>query len=548
MSRIPALTASLTNRVVGAFTGRLAATPEPVVSQDPPERLPGGLFEQGILDSYNQMLARPAERRQEMRFYDHLERELEDVPKALDAYAVMACTGSVTGSNAAFQVRMPDNSPDDLKAWMRMYEDVVAAEQIPIVRGMCQYGSYPAELVIGEREISGRRRLAVVDINHQPPGTMYRNLSGGHEKYWNQCWMPQQVARQHPRWATPHFAMWQKVVNAELPQLYGLSILAPVGRVGLQLLSSTDGMVVARMQRAAMRYAITVDISDVSTSQEKMQDRLNFARKLFSRKRQAMANSAFDSYQRAPVPDEDFFIPGGKSLAWKVDKIEGDMNLGNIQDIEFLLKRYFAALGVPPAYLGQGQDSGGRSSLSQVDIHFARTSRAVQVHAAGGFLHGAIVHMILGGWDPDQYPPRIEPASIGARDELIDAQVTMLKSQIVANLAKAGLDPSEAPRWVLNVLMGIDAAAIEGLSDAELNKLFKSMPEIAMKTGTATSVQRPGSRESRDDQNLHAAIARGTDQYVANVRALLAMDVMPNEHIAYRRHPNARMLRDEVLA
>jgi hypothetical protein len=529
---------AMADRLNSLMSGRLAATPEPQVPATTPSRNPTGhLFDQGVIDAYKTMLSRPGERRAEMRFYDYLENELVDVPKALDAWATMACTGTLTGATqGSFTVRLPEDAPESVRAWMRMYEEVMRIEAPSLVRGMAKYGSYPAEAVLGMRD----GRMAVVDYQHIPPATMFRNLDGGDRKYWVQK-ANELPAVDLERWRVPHFAIWSNVVNAEYTQIYGRSMLQPVGRIGLQLSSCEDALVVARLSRAAMRYLITVDVSDINDSEERIKERVRMGEALFSRQRQLFRGGALDSFQRAPVPDGDFVMPAGKNLAYGVDTLEGDANLGNIKDMEFLLKRYFAALGVPPAYLGQGQDQGGRSSLSQVDIHFARSSRILQLYAAAAFLHGAYAHMILGGFDPDLYPPEIVPPSIGARDELLHAQVRMLQSQVVANLVSAGLSPKDNPRWVLQTLMDM-GPELEGLSEQELNSLFKEAPEL---TQAASSIQRPSSSESA--ALLHS-IRTGTEHFVFNIRSLLAMSARPNELNAYRNHPRIVQIRDGILA
>lgn len=543
MSAVTTAISKVADRLLGIMNGRMAATPEPLPPQVPSRPNDRGVsgMEFGILDAYYAVMQRPGERLAEMRQYDYLENEAPDVSKALDAYATMACTGTLTGATeGSFTVELDEDAPEALRQWVKLFEDVMQAEAYGIIRGMAKYGSYPCEVLLGQ--IDGR--IGVVDFQHLPPGTMFRDISGGAERYWVQKLEGSgSAARGLPRWRIPHFAIWTNVVSAENTLIYGRSMLQPVARLAMQLQACEDALVVGRLTRAALRHVFSIDVSDVSTDEKRIEQRIKMAERLFSRKRQR-TNSGNDSYQRPDVPDGDYYMPKGKNLAYDVKSLEGDTNLSNIKDLEFILKRYFGALGVPPAYLGQSE-TGGRSNLTQVDIHFARSARYLQLFACGAFLHALAVHMIVGGYDPELYTPRIIPPSIGARDELVHAQVRMLQSQIVTNLVTAGMDITAAPKWVLQTLMNM-GPELDGLDDAELSKLFRVVPDLLPQA--PTDVRRPDRTRTANAALL--AVSKGAGPYIESIRALLRLDVLPEQLPAnnlQRQHPKHAELTAGIL-
>lgn len=495
------------------MSGRAGQTPEvPVVV--PPTQRPPGAIAGGAFDTFLRFVERPDDRVAEMDYYDRLTDELPDAGKALSAFATMACTGTLTGqSRGTYTFRFPEDTPQELRDWMEPLQRLIRSHAYTITMGYCKFGSYPIEIVPGRIG----DKLGVVGLNHIPPGTMFRNTNreAGPESYWLQMKHAGSMSEmiKLPQWRIAHFAVWSQVVTARKRLLYGTSIMRPVGRIGLQLLAMTDAMVVARLTRAAMRYVFQFDVSDIARSTDEIIKRIDEYARHFETERTYSVDGAFDSYKRPNIPDENFYLPGGKDLGFDLKTLEGDRNVSNIKDIEMLVRFYFGALGVPPEYLGHGRgDTGGRSSLSQIDINFARNARHLQLFGAAGFDHIVLVHMLLGGFDPERYPIETVPPTIGARDDLLQAQVRMLQSQILANLQAAGMDLTLDPRWVLRTFLNMEEE-LAGLADDLISKMFKD-PEPA----EPSSVTRPG-RGSEEWRK----ISQGTGEFINNIRSLIAM-------------------------
>lgn len=445
--------------------------------------------------AYLEACRTPQGRIKEMEYYDFLETEIPDCRRGLEAFVAMTTTGNLAGGGTTtFNIR-PLNTdkkyPKELLERLSSREMLIRSQSPLIMKGMIKYGTYTPQLVIDQLTDG---RLGVSRLKHLPPGTIFRNVakdgSFSSDKFWvqvidgkvvgsDEMWTGMGAKTGIPQWELANFSVWTNIVNATRTLLYGTSILQPFGAIALKVQGMLDAVVVARLSRAAARYKVKIDVSDFfrtgNINEAGAMRRVKaFQRAMTRSKSMISSGGPTDSYQKAPVPDGDFFIPAGKDLEWDVDMIQGDMNLGNIKDIEMMFRVYFGALGVPPEYVGHERSQGGRSVLSQIDIHFARTVRSLQLFASAGFEHLVEVDMLVGGWDPREYPIEVVPPRIGARDDLLHAQIMALRAGVVATLAAAGMDLTVNPQWILETFLSM-REDLEGLAKDDIDKIFKDL-------------------------------------------------------------------------
>lgn len=495
-------------------------TPEPQQGPGIDQPAGGAGPSNGMAAWYYDFIRTPEDRIQAMCFYDYLEKEVADVELALTAYATMATTGSMTGlSRGTFTLRFPPDAPAEYAERCKSMQDLFRRHGYAIARGMCKYGSFIPQIDIG---IVGNR-LGVVDLDHLPPGTMFRNLKGNQDTaYWQQI-IDGKKGNTLSRWQYPHFAIWSSTVNALQVEIYGRSMLARAGRLALQLAAMIDSLVIGRLTRANQHTVFKVDIADLKNDDKKILQRLRQYAEATSRKRSLVTNGGVNSWDRPPIPDERSVIPAGKELGWNLEALANDAGVTSVDDINLFVEFWAGAIGVPPEYLGHGNKRGGRSNLSQVDINFARTSRHIQMFEAAGFEEIVTVHMLLQGLDPEKYPPEIVPPTIGARDDLLTAQVRALQSTVLANLVTAGFKPNVAPDWILRTFLNMDDD-LQALPAETIAKLFED-PAVAAAAAAAAA----GGGDGKDvpakvKKEQLALISANTQQLVTNIRALLSMD------------------------
>ena len=94
---------------------------------------------------------------------------------------------------------------------------------------------------------------------------------------------------------------------------------------------------------------------------------------------------------------EDFYLPvrGGDS-GTNIENLSG-LEFSNIEDIDYLKNKLFAALKLPKAYLGYEEQVNGKATLAAEDVRFARTIERIQRIIVSELSKIAIVHLYSQG-------------------------------------------------------------------------------------------------------------------------------------------------------
>jgi hypothetical protein len=81
---------------------------------------------------------------------------------------------------------------------------------------------------------------------------------------------------------------------------------------------------------------------------------------------------------------EDIFVATNKESKADVKVLQGDLTVGNLNDLEYFLQKIITAIGVPKAYLAYEKDIKTKGVISSQDIQFARIGAP---HPAGDGRH-----------------------------------------------------------------------------------------------------------------------------------------------------------------
>ena len=90
--------------------------------------------------------------------------------------------------------------------------------------------------------------------------------------------------------------------------------------------------------------------------------------------------------RQIPLGDS-IFIPTRNGIGnIDIKVVGGDINLKDAIDLDYFKDKLFASLGIPKAFLGFSEDSGGliNTSLTRMDIRYARTIKGLQSILAEG--------------------------------------------------------------------------------------------------------------------------------------------------------------------
>jgi hypothetical protein len=95
---------------------------------------------------------------------------------------------------------------------------------------------------------------------------------------------------------------------------------------------------------------------------------------------------------------EDFYLPvRGGDTSTRIETTKG-LDYDGTNDIDYLLKKMFAALKVPKAYFGYEGELSGKATLAAEDIRFARTVERIQKIMESELTKIALVHLYSQGF------------------------------------------------------------------------------------------------------------------------------------------------------
>jgi hypothetical protein len=203
------------------------------------------------------------------------------------------------------------------------------------------------------------------------------------------------VEEEYTTWQVAHF----RLLGDDRRMPYGMSVLDKVRRTFKMLTLFEDSMMVYRITRAAERRIFKVDVGDMP-EEDVDQFVEQVARSAKSTKLVDDVTGDFNWKYNVATNDSDYFVPvRNGSTGSPIETLPGAGNLSDIGDISYLRDNLFTGLGIPKAFLGFSDDSGGEGkALSMLDIRFARKVNKIQQSLVSELNKIAMIHLyILGG-------------------------------------------------------------------------------------------------------------------------------------------------------
>lgn len=276
-----------------------------------------------------------------------------------------------------------------------------------IVRTLCKNGDYI--MMVDASDSNGILNLLPIPINEiereegydkdDPFATRFRWTTHGNTILQN--------------WQMIHFRLLGD--DQFLP--YGVSYLEPARRIWRQLILIEDAMLVYRIVRSPERRVFKIDVgnlppNDIDAHMEMVKNNL--------RRNQIIDSTTgrVDLRYNAMSVDEDIWIPKrGIQDGTQIDTLPGGQFTGDIEDVQYIQSKLFAALKIPKAYLGYEAELGSKATLAQEDVRFAKTIERIQKLVVAELNKIAIIHLFLMGYDGE---------------DLVDFEISMASPSTVA--------------------------------------------------------------------------------------------------------------------
>lgn len=398
----------------------------------------------------------------------------DEVAAALDTLADSA-TNPEDGSQHTFVIEIDEGAyRDQAEAIFDQVTDSLDLQEqaFSIAREFLMNGDAFLELVVDEQNRLARGKIL-------PVGTMYRNedQSGNlmmgeplYDQFGNcvnkmgDCAFDQRenmtgkVLAGFYNWQIVHFR-WNHRGNDR----YGRSMLKTARLAWKKLRACEEAMVVARLQRAWMRFVHYVDTTGMSREE---------ARAALKAYRQDLMRKLVLDQELRENPFEvasDFFISSGyirdiggtKFIERRSDikVLPGDnMPAQEPFDIEYLQNKLFASLRVPKAYLGFERDVNAKATLTTQDIQYARVLRRVQNVLSIGYKTIFDLALLLADINPTDVSYSVRWPTILVSDEERDAIIRRMNAEADAVYWQMG---APSTRYIVQERYGWDDEAWE---------------------------------------------------------------------------------------
>lgn len=177
---------------------------------------------------------------------------------------------------------------------------------------------------------------------------------------------------------------------------HGQSVLYNMYKVWRELSLLENSVLLNRVTKSSIVRIIGVEVGDMP--KENVQTQLNKVKRLIEQKTAINSGTNMNEYLNPGPVENSVYIPthGGQG-AITTETIGGDVNVGDLTDLDYYKKKLFAGLKIPGQYLGDTDDAtgfNGGSSLSIISSRYAKTVVRIQ-NALAQMITDAVNLMLL---------------------------------------------------------------------------------------------------------------------------------------------------------
>lgn len=221
-----------------------------------------------------------------------------------------------------------------------------------------------------------------------------------------------------------------------------------------------DAVMVYRLVRSPERRVFKIDVGNIPPEHvdayvEKVKSKM---------KRQIVTNETtgrVDLRYSAMTVEDDYYIPVRGDRGSDIQTLAGGQYTGDIQDIEYMQGKLFAALQIPRSYLGYNEGESAGTMLSQIDIRFNKLVQRIQRVIESELKKLAMIHLYAFGFrgeDLVDFDLKLAASSMLSVQQ--NQEIWRNRLELMSNI------PDFIPnRWAMKTIMGFD--------DDELEEIFK---------------------------------------------------------------------------
>jgi len=408
-------------------------------------------------DWYDSEFLGKSSRKNKYEVYKFLDKNLAEATTSLNIYSDNIVSGAI-GGEENFTVLVGTDAPPEVEEVIKETERRTRIKDIiwDIARDMTGYGDDFEEVIIvqddnGKFWIDGLKKLPKQEIFADVDD---RGLFNNKDfPYIQKRDVMEKEGIPFDWWRILHFKVGRDVYGVD----YALFANASQ-RIGRQLLWIDDSVVLARLSRAWQRYAWMVDTKTLSPDEaweyiERFKERVE-RREIINRDTGQM--NITDS---PPLPDEDVFIPTSEKRNVDLRVLSGDLNIGNIEDIKYIQRKFFMAVNIPKAYAGLEEGTRSKATLGQIDVQFARQVRRKQNALVPGLRRFYELAFILADIDPKSFDWTVQFPELNTIDEMLMWEMMKIKAEVAKIMS---MDIGAVNNmWIYKEILGLSDEEIE---------------------------------------------------------------------------------------
>lgn len=456
--------------------------------------------------------------------YEEMDAECPEFSSAMDILADNATRGDTDG-DAALHIRSGNPRATQILTDLR---ERIGLEygSWTLARDIAKYGERAEEIIVVKNPTG---RMEIQRLKSLPTQYIAPQIDE-----WGRWENPAFTQVNDAGEKVAEFERWQMALFANTKSrtdVMGTSMGYAARKPFKQLRMMEDAVVIGRLTRAHNRLAYMVDTGEL-TPQE-AQAHLNKVKATLRQRRLVDSRSGKMDLKFNPLSvQDDVFVATHKESKADVKVLQGDLTVGNLNDLEYFLQKIITAVHVPKAYLAYEKDIKTKGVISSQDIQFARAVRRIQNVMAQGFRQIFDLELMLRGVDPKAVQYVINLPIISIEDDLRVWQTEQLK-MLTAGMFKETFWPDD--EWIFKNYLGYDdertAKLMKGQSKPDkFNGLFKPpAPAGGANKGAAPNRTR---RNSKEWMEVAARIAQlPADEFkqlhdtVENLRVITDIDL-----------------------
>jgi hypothetical protein len=367
-----------------------------------------------------------------------------------------------------------------------------------LVREMVKFGDTFWKLEIDQHEgIYDARALPVSEIHREEAFDGNVNSSRFKWDINNMFFEEFQIA---------HFRLVSD--GTKLP--YGRSVLEPARKLWKQLQLAEDAMLVYRIIRAPERRVHYIEVGNLeSTDVRQYVEQMK--RELKKSSMVDQKNGQMNLKYNPMTMEEDYFLPIRGDKSSRIETLPGASNLGEIQDVEYLQNKLFAALKVPKTYLNYSSDMPGGSTLSQADLRFSRTINRIQENIVIELRRIANIHLFILGFEDDIDNFDLKLTNPSTQQELLKLETMKARLEVFKEIYTGDAKSPVSYTWAMENIMGFSKSEIKQILrqkkvESKVMSEIEVAPEEYKETGLFSDID---NKFKISDSNTEQEVGEG---------------------------------------